>query len=187
MIKKTIAKQTAALLCALFMLAPVPAAVAWDEVCLDFVAPQVWFTGKFQVLYGFDQLPPYDGFTRAYEFLTGQRYDYLTGKREHGRSKKPIANKEQYMARGWTDWSLLMGVGSKRCASIRDIRDGEKFVVFMRLPSQPLVDPNTTYCKPHISNPEIFYVQQDRSPYRRLWYRVWGTHDSPKCKFDHEE
>ena len=43
------------------------------------------------------------------------------------------------------------------------------------------------FCETHVSNPNAFYVQQDRYPYSELWYRVSGPIWSPSCKFDHEK
>ena len=70
-------KKTAALLCALCVLAPVPS-FAWTHVCLHFVSPYVWFDGKFQVLWGFDEVPPDEkgSLFYPYEHLTASGYNY---------------------------------------------------------------------------------------------------------------
>ena len=183
MINNTLSKQTASLLCALFMLAPVPAAVAWDEVCVDFIQSAAWFRGLSQVLYGFDQMPPArerqaDGdHIYAYEHLRALRSNVF-------RRYEPY-RKRQYNARGWTDWGALIDRGQQRCVSIRGIRKGEKFVVYLLPDSTP--PHRGIFCETHVSNPNIFYVQQERPPYRKLWYWVWGHASDAKCKFHHEE
>ena len=45
MLTEASSTKTAALLCAVFMLAPVSSAVAWTHVCVDMPFGQVSFTG----------------------------------------------------------------------------------------------------------------------------------------------
>ena len=126
-VPRTFPRKTAALLCALFMLVPVPAAFAWTHVCLDFVFWKVWFDGKFQILYGFDEMPPLEGEVQAggvyaYEHLTAYLYD--------GRSYDQY-RRRRHNARDRTVWSPTLRAGKKHCASIAPIRAGEKFVVYL--------------------------------------------------------
>ena len=152
--KNTISKQTAALLCAICMLAPVPSALAWSEVCMS---TRGWLKGEFTVIYGFSSTPQ-----KARVNRSGQSYQQITSD-----------------ARGWTQWSPA----SWRCLSIRHVRPGEKIAVYM-LPQRVRIDQGVI-CETDDSNPNAFYVQNDRQ--RRLWYRVSGHVWNPQCKFSGEE
>ena len=130
----------------------------------------------FQVQYGFQRmLPPRNGLwdRRSWGRLQSQRhidYDNLSSRRN------------LFVARGHINWTWRPG--GESCVSIRDIRSREKFSVRMLNGAQNV---DGDYCQTHTSDPNALYVQQNRSPYRKLWYRVSGSIFSPECRFSHEE
>ena len=164
-----------------------PPALAWESACAEFQFPKVWFDGKFQVLYGFERMPPEEG-----PHYNGRRWE-----------TKPVRESQYHRLAGWgatsgyrvtpgevargaTGWSGTMRTGNKRCVSLADVRPGEKFVFYM-VPGvgAGARDQDGIFCGTHSSNPDPYYHQQDR-PYRKIWWRVWGTIDNPRCEFHQE-
>ena len=109
-----------------------PPALAWESACAEFQFPKVWFDGKFQVLYGFERMPPEEG-----PHYNGRRWE-----------TKPVRESQYHRLAGWgatsgyrvtpgevargaTGWSGTMRTGNKRCVSLADVRPGEKFVFYM--------------------------------------------------------
>ena len=164
-----------------FALPSVPAA-AWDEVCVHFIAPKVWFDGKFQVVYGFDDIRADDARYSAYSLMVGRVENSSGGSYEVDPHYEH--NDERYRMRGRAEWSPTMRSGNRRCVSIGEVRNGEKFAVFL-MPGthEPR---NAILCETHRDNADLHYVQHD-APFRRLWYHVWGSVFSPRCAFHHEE
>ena len=92
---------------------------------------------------------------------------------------------EQYKARGWTDWGPFISAVNSQCIPAHDIREGEKFVAFLRMKN--LRSGFVLNCGTEVASHSVSYVQQDRSPYRKVWYWVTGNIWRPRCVFSHEK
>ena len=203
MLGKVAAKKTAALLCAACMLAPAPSALAWEEVCLDFVLWKVWFSGKFKVFYGFQELPP--AVDEGVHHVTHRneqhnyrisRFDHLRGEGHVWGAKryktvsspryKWYVKKPQYEAHGSTWWSPTLRANNKHCSSIRHVPNSMKLAIYVDIDAAGGVWCHTKW--KHAAREEDRYVYaQTNRPYRRLWYRVTGTTLRPNCYFNSEE
>ena len=188
MLNKSVAKKTAALLCALFMFAYTSPASAWTWVCLDFVFWQAWFQGKFRIIRGFDQLPPEkdDRGVLAYEHLLQYR---AYGKELGDPDVYQKYRKAQYNARSVSPWSHTGRAGRRECKWLRTPY-GEKFVVYLR--PDGALEEYGVFCYTkwrNAANREARYVYRQRyvPQYRTLVYKVTGTLFNPHCWFSHEE
>ena len=158
-----------------------PPAAAWESACAEFQFPKVWFDGKFRVLYGFDDIPPTHGVVDGrHKLIPDPPYNRLTGRATRADDYHLPPG---HIARGAGAWSGTMRTGNKRCVSLAEVRPGEKFVVYMLPGTMP--ESAGVFCGTHPDNPDRYYHQQDR-PFTRIWWRVWGTTDRPRCEFYHE-
>ena len=155
-ISKIISNKAAALLCAVFLLAPAPS-FAWTHVCMEFKFWKVWIDGKFQVVYGIDPQ------------IEQTNYTYI---RDH--------------SRGQTWWSPTMRAGNKHCSSIHPIQTGENFAVYMLLGFNKPDEGIWCESHPSNPSAIYLQSDQTHRGYRKLWYQVTGTVWNPKCRFHHE-
>ena len=179
-------KQPVAALLALLLSASVaPPAAAWDTVCVRFKIPYVWYSGRFRVFYGMNQVPKenygdYVGAALLQAASYSSQYDQLLGTDLNGVQ----VDYPEYNARGALPWSSVIVAGQTRCMPLEGVRDGEKFAVYVR--------PNGAgngvglVCDTHPDNPNLYYHQQSRLPYRRIHYDAWGSVGEPRCAFTHE-
>ena len=169
-------KKIASLACAaltMLALAPSQEAVAWDRVCMHLPLWKTWFLGRIHVVSDFEpragKVPaifddPYLGEVR----LPGS----LNGDPGAPRAKRRVQSGE-------------FPANQSRCVDIRrgvngSVPMGTAFFVYMQAAGGKAV-----LCKTHHSNPNPWYIQQER-PYQELWYKAWGTTGHPRCEFTHE-
>ena len=105
MLSKIISKPAAALLCALFMLAPAPS-YAWNHLCMHAPFFKTWFASKFQVFYGFP----------------GWWMNYNT-----------TVSAAHSLSEDSTDFSGNLYAAEAQCLSIQEIEQGKKFAVYLEV------------------------------------------------------
>ena len=190
--KFIIIKRTAALLCAVFMLAP--AAHAWEELCVDVADDRRLGAVYFQIFHGFDEFPYFgrQQFHLSLKFLSG-RVSWQE-REQYGHDKI-----DRWRARGINhfDW---MSRGERRCADITHIRLGENIAVFAGVGGDyghtkygglVRLFCYTKWDRAGTAQERYVYAQRHRGGLYapRLVYQVRGGRypDPPECQFIREE
>ena len=176
MLKKIPPLMLAVLTALTLALAPAQDAAAWSKVCVKLPLWKAWFSATFHV---------------AYDFNTGRGIPstYLDDSVSNNRKWRSLPNalkgNKSSGARGLIN-SGQFAVNSSRCVDIREIPNGQPFIVYVR-PAVGQSSPHgpAVVCETHRSNPNPWYFQQNR-PYQELWYDSWGATWAPRCKFTHE-
>lgn len=160
-------KKIAALAFALAVTQPLaPSAKAWDEVCVHFPIWKAAFLGNFGVVHGF---------STAYGRIPNSYHDPDTN--SFWKLPDDLGGWHGIRA-GGAIMSGTFGANDTRCVSIRHLPEGEPFFVFV----DPDGNPAAALCSTHGSNPNQWYLQQNR-PYRKIWWEAGGAVWSPYCNY----
>ena len=161
----------AAMFAAVFaLLSPVaPEAAAYRQVCMHFKFG-VGYAGTFRIEYGVDpsraiHTPNLNKRFQTRFFVDGPGF----------------ARGDLVPSRGVTDWAPAISVFKTKCVSMRDVRDGEHFLVLLR--SNVGESSHHRYCRSWgRSNDAAFFR---KTPQRRdltLYLDAWGAMFTPECR-----
>ena len=164
-------KKITVLAFAIAAVLPAAPAGAWEQVCMKLPLWKTWFSGTFHVVYDFPTTPGGD--------LPGKYSIRGMSKFSTQRVPGELEGNSDIIASGHID-SPGMHVNQTKCVDIREIPEGNPFIVYF--------DAHFgigALCETHQSNPEKWYHQTNR-PYRTLNYESTGTTLHVKCKYTHE-
>ena len=141
-----------------------PAAVAWDEVCMELPFWRVSYRGQFHVVHGFTdgRMPGHYHSERG--TVAGLPWELGVD------NYRGVAD-----GRISSEWFTA---GFSRCVSIRHLPEGTAFFVYVESHLIASFD----LCSTHSSNRERYYTQR-RRPYSRIWYQGTGQAGSARCDY----
>ena len=161
------ARAAAALLA--FSLLPASGAAAYDSVCMQ-SAPGLAYAGNFRVIWGVPEHEEVKDKANTWGFpLEGSRYS------------------RGFESRGASDWSSPVSLGNGRsCVELREVRDGERFVVEFQISPAASFPPHL--CYGWESNFATRYstgvmTQNADREGRSLMMHAWGPTFDPSCRF----
>ena len=143
-----------------------PSAGAWDQVCVHMPFWESGYSGDFVVVHGFPT---------AHGRIPNSYYNRET--RSYWKLPDGLGAWHGVRADGAIESGRLTA-GFSQCVSIRHLRNGEPFFVFV----QPDLGHSAALCAAGSSSPGKWQVQK-RGPFRKIWWRATGGAAHPNCDY----